>query len=220
MDIHSTEEQQIEALKAWWSEYGKAIIGGVILAIILVSGWRYYKHHQVVSMQESSAAYTQVIASLKTQGEKAYGSVDSFIQEHKSDSYGALAAMALANSAVEKGKLVVAQDALEKVLKHSDSDLMKTAAGLRLARIDAAQGKTEEALKQLSTLKASGYQAQIHELQGDLYLKQGLKDKARTAYQQAANEGGLESSSVLRLKMDDLAQPAVAQVTSGEADAK
>ena len=42
----------------------------------------------------------------------------------------------------------------------------------------------------------------------------GAGEKARDAYQAAADAGGLQSSAELKLKMDDLALPAV---TAGEA---
>ena len=54
------------------------------------------------------------------------------------------------------------------------------------------------------TSRPIGYQSQ----------KQGKAEEARDAYQAAADAGGLQSSAELKLKMDDLALPAV---TAGEA---
>ena len=38
--VIGTEEQQVEALKKWWAENGKSIIGGVVLGLAILFGWR------------------------------------------------------------------------------------------------------------------------------------------------------------------------------------
>ena len=43
------------------------------------------------------------------------------------------------------------------------------------------------------------------ELKGDIYIAQGNKDQARTAYQAAADAGGLTTNPLLQIKLDDLA---------------
>ena len=47
MAVYDLEEQEnIEALKAWWNQYGRLVIA-VFVAFILgvsgIQGWRYYK---------------------------------------------------------------------------------------------------------------------------------------------------------------------------------
>jgi len=31
LDVYSTEEEQVEAIKKWWNENGKSIIAGIII---------------------------------------------------------------------------------------------------------------------------------------------------------------------------------------------
>jgi len=91
---------------------------------------------------------------------------------------------------------------------------IKPIAGLRLARVLNDQGKADEALAQLGKISNDAFKAQVAEVRGDILHKQGKAEEARDAYQAAADAGGLQSSSELKLKMDDLALPAV---TTGEA---
>ncbi|MGZ5140515.1 MAG: YfgM family protein, partial [Burkholderiales bacterium] len=43
------EQEQIDAIKAWWNQYGKLVMLGVIaflLTIAAFQGWRYYRAQQ------------------------------------------------------------------------------------------------------------------------------------------------------------------------------
>ena len=35
---YETEEQQVEALKDWWAENGRAVIAGVVLGVVVIGG--------------------------------------------------------------------------------------------------------------------------------------------------------------------------------------
>ncbi len=43
---YETEEQQVEALKEWWAENGKAVIAGIVLGAGVIGGWTFWKGHQ------------------------------------------------------------------------------------------------------------------------------------------------------------------------------
>jgi predicted negative regulator of RcsB-dependent stress response len=40
VDVYTTEDQQVEALKRWWKENAKSILLGVALGLAAVFGWR------------------------------------------------------------------------------------------------------------------------------------------------------------------------------------
>ena len=40
MAEYETEEQQVEALKDWWKQNGLAVIGGAVLGVSALIGWR------------------------------------------------------------------------------------------------------------------------------------------------------------------------------------
>ena len=107
----------------------------------------------------------------------------------------------------------MAAEQLTQVAANGDESI-KPIAALRLARVLKDQGKADEALAQLGKINNDAFKAQVAEVRGDILQKQGKAEEARDAYQAAADAGGLQSSAELKLKMDDLALPAV---TAGEA---
>ena len=46
MADHLTDEEQVEALKKWWRENGKSVVGGVVLGLALVGGWRGWQYYE------------------------------------------------------------------------------------------------------------------------------------------------------------------------------
>ena len=42
MDIHRTEEEQVEAIKTWWKANGTSVIVGVVLGVAVIFGVRYW----------------------------------------------------------------------------------------------------------------------------------------------------------------------------------
>ncbi|KUE81739.1 hypothetical protein ATO46_02065 [Aeromonas schubertii] len=209
MEVYTTEEQQVEAIKGWWKENGTSIVAGTVLGLAGLFGWRFYNDHQLSNMQLASAEYGKVTMALAQGDEKAYGEVEAFIKANQGDAYGDLAALELASAAVKAGKLDLAVTQLTPIADKSDAAVQAIAA-VRLARILAEQGKADEALARLAKVQDEGFKAQVAEVRGDILLAQGKREEARDAYQAAADAGGLQTSPELRLKMDDLALPAPA----------
>lgn len=213
MEVYTTEEQQVEVIKSWWKENGTSVLAGTVIGLVGLFGWRYYNEHQLTSQETASAAYNEMTTQLAKGDAAALEQAKSFISAHKGDSYAELAALQLAAAAVKANQLDLAAQQLTEVATNGD-EAIRPIAALRLARVLNDQGKADEALAQLGKINNEAFKAQVAEARGDVLLKQGKPEEARDAYQAAADAGGLQSSSELKLKMDDLALPAV---TTGEA---
>ncbi|MEB6607180.1 tetratricopeptide repeat protein [Aeromonas sanarellii] len=213
MEVYTTEEQQVEVIKSWWKENGTSVIAGTVIGLVGLFGWRYYNEMQQSNQEAASQAYNAMTAQLAKGDDAALAQAKSFIAAHQGDSYAELASLQLAAAAVKAGKLDLAAEQLTQVAANGD-DSIKPIAALRLARVLNDQGKADEALAQLGKIGNDAFKAQVAEVRGDILQKQGKAEEARDAYQAAADAGGLQSSSELKLKMDDLALPAV---TAGEA---
>ena len=213
MEVYTTEEQQVEVIKNWWKENGTSVIAGTVIGLVGLFGWRYYNELQQTNQEAASQAYNAMTAQLAKGDDAALEQAKSFISAHQGDAYAELAALQLAAAAVKAGKLDLAAEQLTQVAANGD-DSIKPIAALRLARVLNDQGKADEALAQLGKIGNDAFKAQVAEVRGDILQKQGKAEEARDAYQAAADAGGLQSSSELKLKMDDLALPAV---TAGEA---
>ncbi|OZG43694.1 hypothetical protein CAK78_00990 [Aeromonas sp. A35_P] len=213
MEVYTTEEQQVEVIKNWWKENGTSVIAGTVIGLVGLFGWRYYNEHQQTTQEAASQAYNEMSAQLAKGDTAGFEQAQSFISAHKGDSYAELAALQLAAAAVKADKLDLAAEQLTQVATSGDESIRPIAA-LRLARVLNDQGKADEALAQLGKINNDAFKAQVAEVRGDILQKQGKSEEARDAYQAAADAGGLQSSAELKLKMDDLALPAV---TTGEA---
>ena len=213
MEVYTTEEQQVEVIKSWWKENGTSVLAGTVIGLVGLFGWRYYNELQQTNQEAASQAYNAMTAQLAKGDDAALEQAKSFISAHQGDAYAELAALQLAAAAVKAGKLDLAAEQLTQVAANGDESI-KPIAALRLARVLSDQGKADEALAQLGKINNDAFKAQVAEVRGDILQKQGKAEEARDAYQAAADAGGLQSSAELKLKMDDLALPAV---TAGEA---
>ncbi|MCF1439179.1 MAG: tetratricopeptide repeat protein, partial [Shewanella sp.] len=108
---------------------------------------------------------------------------------------------------VEAGELDNAAAALKKVIAAKPGSGLGEIATLRLARIQAQQDQIGTALATLDSLTDSAFAAQRDELKGDILVRQGDTDKARSAYLAAKDallaEGQTETPT-LQMKIDNL----------------
>ncbi|MEL0641749.1 tetratricopeptide repeat protein [Pseudoalteromonas aliena] len=200
MDIYSTEEQQAEAIKRFFRENGLSLALGVIVGLGGLYGWKAYNQNQITTAEQASDSYTTLVES-----DDVLSSADTFISENKDTNYATLAAFVAAKDAVEAKKLDVASEKLSWIVSNTENTELKAIAITRLARIQIAQTKYDDALTTLNAPLPEAFNANVAELKGDIYTQQGNKDQARTAYQAAIDAGGLTSNPLLQIKLDDLA---------------
>ena len=77
---------------------------------------------------------------------------------------------------------------------------------IRLAKVQYAQGNTEEALQTLQSVRNRGYKSWALELTGDIYLAEGDSEQAFAAYSSALN--GMEGDNnrpFLEIKLNNAA---------------
>ena len=58
-----TEEQQVEALKKWWTENASVMILGVAIGASVLFGWRYYDNYKIQHAEEASSLYDSVLTT-------------------------------------------------------------------------------------------------------------------------------------------------------------
>lgn len=204
MDIYSTEEQQVEAIKRFWKEYGTSIIGGAVLGLGGLFGWNTYQDHLQGQREAASAAYGKVVEQAAQSRDALDTAVAQFKAEHGDSGYAVLSQLLLARAAVEAGDLAQAETLLTDVLPSLDSATAPLVT-LRLARVQLAQEKLDAAQATLEKITNSAFAAQRDELKGDILVAKGELDAARAAYQSAMDAGGAQTSPALQMKLDDLA---------------
>lgn len=200
------EEEQLEKIREWWNKNGKAVIFGVIAAIIAAVSVQSWMASQRVHVETASAEYAQLLQYQNSDKEKAAGVAERIVTDYDDTVYASLAAMLQAKLATEKNDWDKASSALNWVVENTDDEGLRHIARLRLSRVLMQQDKTDAALALLDDIDQGAFVADYEELLGDLYLQQGDKDKARTAYAKAVVVASASGNSrLIQMKLDDLA---------------
>lgn len=208
MEVYSTEEQQVEAIKKFWQENGTNIIVGAVLGFGGWGGWNWYTDKQISEKEAASVQYEEFVTAASEQGtnsESLNQELAKFTAAHGESGYNIFVQLVAAKQAVTDGKFEQAEKSLAAAAKQTDNDSLKSLILVRQARVQVQLEQYDTALSTLASVTNEAFSAAASELKGDVYLAQGNADKARAEYQAAADKGGLEGNALLKMKLDDLA---------------
>ena len=221
MDLLS-EEEQWEALKRWLRENGPSIVVAVIIGLLLVAGWRWYQGRGEQKHVAAVTAYEKVLETFDAgKMDDALAQIEKLRTEHPKSGYVASADLAAARVFVARNELDKAVERLERVANNAVDEQLRPIARLRLARVQAAQGKHDVALATLGTANMGEHQAAYAETRGDILLSKGDSAGALREYEaalklQPKDEVGSSVAALLELKINDL-RPAAAAVAAAPA---
>ncbi len=203
-----TEEQQVEALKRWWSENGRAVLWGLVVGMSILVGSRFWYQHVRQQAVAASQEYEQLRRELSSERFDAVRQRAGYLREHFAETpYAVMAAMIQARLAVDEGALDEAGGHLRWVLEQEPIPEYRDMARFRLARVLFAQGRSDAALERLSG-EWPTLQALVEELRGDILVSKGEPEAARSAYTRALAALPDEAPrDVLRMKLSDLGAP-------------
>ncbi len=207
MDVYSSEEEQVEAIKKWWKENGMAIITGIILGLGSLFGWRYWQTQEQIKGEEASTGF-QEVRSLLTENHTADAILigDQVINRFGESTYSALTALAIAKIEVGERDFDAAETRLQWVIDNATLNEIKDIAQRRLARVYLAQGNNDKAWATISGQQTEPAQVSLHELRGDILVARNEIDEARREYIKALSlaEATQADFAILQLKLDDL----------------
>ena len=124
MEVYTTENEQVDALRRFLAENGKALVVGVVLGVGALVGWRFWQSHQNDSVMAASSSYQQVTEQLAEGKADAITATEKFTAENK-NTYGALASLELARHYVDqKDSAKVAQQLVQAQSPTKDADLL------------------------------------------------------------------------------------------------
>jgi len=201
------EQEQIDAIKGWWSEYGNLVVMAVVACLLTIAafqGWRYYKAQQA---ERAAMLFTQLEqAERANEPKKVRDIAAQIIDKHRSTHYAGMAALSAAKASFTTGEIEDAKKNLQWVIDKAREDEMRDVARLRLAGILLDEKKYDEALKLLSAKSTDAYAALYADLKGDVLAAQGKPADARAAYQLALDKSAAASQyrALIELKLDAL----------------
>ncbi len=203
MDNFATDEERLEALKAWWNNNSSSLLVGIVVAVGILLGWQWWTSHQQSQVTEAAGHYERFLLHLeKGQDDDVRKTGQAILEKYPNSGFAALAALQLAKIAVTENNDNQAAVALNWILKNSRDNEFKTMAHLRLAKVYLDQKRLKEAEKQLQAIDDKAFMAEKDNLMGDLYLLRNQPEKARQAWQAAILAGN--RNPLLPMKLANL----------------
>lgn len=207
-----TEEEQLDALKNWWKENGKALMLGIGAAVVIVVGWQGWQSRQATNAAQASMLYQSLIESVVVDLDEGRAQTSETLQhlgarlkaEHAKTTYAQYAALILARAAVQSNNNEAALAELDWVIANSKEEDIKRIATLRKAKILLGEQKAGEALSLMDSIDPASFSIIYHELRGDAYFLQNNIEAARREYDRALAANTGEARPILQMKRDDL----------------
>ena len=188
-DEYLSDSEREEALREWWRDNWSWILGGVVLGVALLVGWRYWETHRLQSAEDAADLYRDLQTALTAQDvTKAEGLLNQLVADSKSGAYTQQGRLMLAKVQVDSGKLADAAPLLRAVAEQSKDKELAKVAQLRLGQLLVQEGKHDEALQLLEPLTSGDFGAQAREIRGDALFAKGDAEGARAEYAAALTD--------------------------------
>jgi predicted negative regulator of RcsB-dependent stress response len=207
MALDLEEQEQLDALKQFWKQYGTLIITLAFLALAAfagVKGWNYYQRGQ---SEQASVLFGKLEEAIRKNDVAQTGSLGAeIIDKYGSTAYGPMAALLLAKTSHDNGDPAAAATRLLWAIDKARDDETAALARLRLAGIRLDEKKYDEALALLDAKHSQAFAPLYADLRGDVLSAQGKPAEARAAYKRALEKGLPNSNyrNVVQIKLDAL----------------
>ena len=206
MSEYLSDKEQWEQIRTWVRDNGLWVVAGVALAAAGLQGWRWWQAHLDARGVAASTAYTRMIEALeKGDRTQAFVVLGGLERDNPSSPYTDQAKLIAARIYVEGNELDKAAHELGTVMQNSKDRELALLARMRLARVEIAQGKPDQAVATLGAADPGAFAARYHEVRGDAYYAKGDRTGALKEYRAAAGAPELGDAALLDLKIADLA---------------
>jgi len=211
------EQEQLDALKAFWNKQGNLITWVLVLVLAAFAGWNGWQWYQRDQAQKAAAMFDELDRAAAAGDAERAGRVFADLRErYPRTAFAQQGGLLAARVQFEKGQGDAARATLNWVADNAIEDEMRTVARLRLAALQAEAKQHDDALKTLAAAPAPGFEALVDDRRGDILLAQGKTAEARAAYQAAYKAMG-ERADYRRLIEAKLTALGAAPVASAAA---
>jgi predicted negative regulator of RcsB-dependent stress response len=201
------EQEQIDALKSWWRQYGRLVVTAVVAAALAAggtAGWRHYRQQQ---NEKASLVFAALEKAVRGNDIKQIKDLSGqLMDQYGSSAYAAMAALVAAKANVDAGDLKSAGNQLEWAAEHARDEETQAVARLRLAGVRLDEKKYDEGLKLLDQPHPASFAPLYADLKGDILVAQGKVAEAKAAYQVALEKLPTDGiyRAVVQVKLDSL----------------
>jgi len=200
------EQEQLDAIKAWWAKYGNAILTLITLILLAVAAWQWWNWHQRNQAAQAASVFEALqTAAAQGQSNQVLDASARLQDDYARTVYASRGALLAASALAESGDAAAARQRLQWVIDRQDG-LLAPVARLRLAAllIDADEGA--QALALLENTPPAGFEALYADRRGDALFALGRGDEAARAWREAVERMGPADPlvSVVQLKIEAL----------------
>ena len=206
MDDLQSEKEQLEEMRAWWTEYGRYVIAGVVIAVGLLFGFNQYQSSKLTAQVEASVLYESLTVYVSDGDlENAESVADDLASNYANTAYAAQSDLAMAKLYMDKNRDQDAADVLNELLLMRGNKALKQIGRLRLARILLYQDKPQEVIDLLAGQDDPAFAALFAEMRGDAFAALGKITAAGDEYRTAlADTSRTINRGIVQMKLVDL----------------
>ena len=180
------EQEQLDALKAFWNKYGNLATWTLVLVLGAFAAWNGWNYWQREQGFKAGAMFDELDrAGQAGEVDKAGRIFADLKTAFPGTAFAQQGGLLLAKLQFDKGQADNARASLTWVAENGVEDEVRTVARLRLAALQAEAKQFDDALKTLAAATAPGFEGLVADRRGDVLITQGKKDEALAAYNAA-----------------------------------
>jgi predicted negative regulator of RcsB-dependent stress response len=206
MSLDLEEQEQRDALMAWWAKWGNLITWSLIVVLGAVAAYRGYEWYQRDQASKASVIYDELSRAVEAKDLPKVERVFADLKEKfPRTAYGQMAALATARAQYDYGKKIESEASLRWAVQNSVDKEYVSLAKLRLAGHLLEQKKYDEVMT-LSAATADEFAPLFADRRGDALLGLGKRDEARAEFQKAfdALDKSVAYRETIELKLNAL----------------
>jgi predicted negative regulator of RcsB-dependent stress response len=194
------EQEQVDALKAFWAKYGNLIMWTVTLVLAAFAGWNWWQKTERDKASSASTMYGELqTAAQAGDAKRAAEILGDMKAKVPKTTYAQLGALLAAKAQADKGDSTNATANLQWVADNGNEE-NAAVAHLRLAGLLADAKKYDDALKQLALVKPASFAPLVSDSRGNIEIAQGQTEAAIKAWKIAYD--GLPETAQYRILVD------------------
>lgn len=203
------EQEQLDAIKAWWARYGTLVMVLVAAVALAWGGWWGAKAYQAHKANQAMGYFEALEDAARLGGAdsavRIKAAAATLRDQYGSTGYAARGALVAAQALQAQNDIDGARQQLEWLAGQPKNPSMQAVARLRLAGLLLDQKQYDAALGQLNNAPAA-FAALFADRRGDILAAQGKREEARAAWQSAIDGLGTANplTQVVQLKLDAL----------------
>ena len=205
--IDSQEQEQLDALKAWWKDNRNWLVTVLSVAIVAYAAFSLWKNYQARQAGEAAMLYAEVTKQVASNDAKRINdAVAALVEKYSGTAYAPRAQLLAVQTNIQAKDLTRAKSQLQWVIAHADESGLQDTARLKLASLLLDEKDYAGAIKLLDATSPDAFTGLFADLKGDVLAAQGKNSEARAAYKLALDKMDSKSTyrNLIQLKLDGL----------------